>query len=162
MCSLYPQRQNGREQGVFRKSEIAKLWSSATIPPYIGCRAIPYMLVESATSMPLSPEESSKPSTESLGFHAPASEVARAVAASAVKYLKTVIVTVSTTSADRVWEGKVVVFAVLNPPPKEVYVFPENGESGGKYVGVLGVYPIDSGLDAVRSWLNTRSGFQPE
>lgn len=55
-----------------------------------------------------------------------------------------------------VWEGRIEVFEVVHPPPGLVYVWPAKGENGVEFVAILGVYPVDSPLAAVRSWLASK------
>jgi len=99
------------------------------------------------------------PNHEPTGFraapqpaHSTAQLAAQAAAGSAVKHLKSVAV-VESSGTGVMWEGKVEVFDVLNPPPNRVYAWPVHGGNGAEYVAVLGVYPVDSALAAVRAWL---------
>jgi hypothetical protein len=80
---------------------------------------------------------------------------AQGAAGSAVKHLKSVAV-VESTGAGMVWEGKIEVFDVVHPPPGRVYVWPAEGGNGQEFVAVLGVFPVDSPLAAVRTWLASK------
>jgi hypothetical protein len=80
---------------------------------------------------------------------------AQAAAGSAVKHIKSVMVTESAGSG-MTWEGRIEVFEVLHPPPGFVYVWPVDAGNGPEYVAILGVYPVDSPLGAVRTWLATK------
>jgi hypothetical protein len=97
-----------------------------------------------------SPDNPTKAGLESLSERAKLA--AQGAAGSAVKHLKSVAV-VESSGPGVIWEGKIEVFDVVHPPPGLVYVWPVEGENGQEFVAVLGVYPIDSPLAAVRMWL---------
>jgi hypothetical protein len=82
---------------------------------------------------------------------------AQGAAGSAVKHVKSVAV-VESADSSKVWEGKIEVFEVVHPPPGRVYVWPVQGENGSEseFVTVLGVFPVDSPLAAVRTWLASK------
>jgi len=90
-------------------------------------------------------------------LHTSAQLAAQAAAGSAVKHVKSVAV-IESSGAGVIWEGKVEVFDVLNPPPNRVYSWAVQGENGLEYVALLGVYPVDSALAAVRAWLVSEAG----
>jgi hypothetical protein len=77
---------------------------------------------------------------------------AQGAAGSAVKHLKSVAV-VESSGSRMIWEGKIEVFEVLHPPPGLIYVWPIQVGNDLEFVTILGVYPVDSPLAAVRSWL---------
>ena len=77
---------------------------------------------------------------------------AQGAAGSSVKHLKSVAV-VESSGARMTWEGRIEVFEVVHPPPGLVYVWPVGDANSPEFVAVLGVYPVDSPLAAVRSWL---------
>ena len=81
---------------------------------------------------------------------------ARTIARSEVKYLRSDTVSVPI-SARGSWDGKVAVFEVVKHPPKYVYVFPKCGKPGSDYAAVLGIYPVESALDAVDFWLKSEA-----
>ena len=102
-----------------------------------------------------SPENSTFPRSDLGQLPEGAKLAAQGAAGSTVKHLKSVAV-VESSGSQMIWEGRIEVFEVVHPPPGNVYVWPVEGESGREFVAILGVYPIDSPLAAVRTWLASK------
>jgi hypothetical protein len=60
---------------------------------------------------------------------------------------------VETIQGKVIWKGIVEIFTVANPPPEKAYGWIVMAQGGPEYVAVLGTPPINSPLDAVRTWI---------